>query len=403
MKYPNLISKMLCVTLIAILSCSKESEKLFETKEIRNSGVLARNLKEGYDFNDSKITPIWEGAIYLQRFVETPYVFEGKLPRPTAKKGDKTIQGREKLLISTQGSEFKMFIVRYLPSPSFKGDINKINSQNFKEQKFDGVITIKRVGEEDFETWKVRNGKVVKQTFVTNSRNSKNKRSNNGFICEQWAQDTHWFQKISGEWVYTHTTTEYGQDCEQVGDGDGGGDFNCGANPGHPLCDGSSGGSGGRSFNDYMNDPTYADFYNKLNEAEKAWFKLHPERIPAAHLNKKEAEFRAENKYYEGNGDNTNANAYKHALYSGLNTKSWGASAARELGIAHEATPSSENMRFMDLYNNDMGIAKALGSNGDNDQLSNDILNAIANGEGRRLEGGVTNGSVIPTDGTGRR
>lgn len=414
---------MLYVALFATLSCNRESDQLFESKETHKPDAVARYSKGGYDFENSKITPLWEGAIYLKNFIEVPYLFDGKLPRPQAQKGGIKNQGRERLLISTQGAEFKMYIVRYIPSSSFKGDINKINSQNFKEQKFDGVVTLKKVGEEGFETFKVRNGKIVKQTKVTKSNSKKNGRTSSSYyVCELWAQNTHYYQRLeNGELIYMYTETEYGQDCfyfddgngdgpgEGPGDGSGVDPFDCSTSPNHPLCGGSGGGGdfggGNPPFNDYMNDPTYASFIEQLNAAERAWFLKHPERIPAAVANKWTAEVSRDNKYRSDiSPDNNNANAFKHALWSALNAWAWGANAARELGDLHELSNSTPNQRTMDLHNNNLGIDMARGiNNGDGQQLTENILHAIANGQGLRLTGSDANGDLIPTNGTERR
>jgi len=267
MNYKNLLTVILYVALFIPLSCNRESEQLLESKETSNPNAVARQSKKGYDFENSKIVPLWEGIVYLKNSIEVPYTLDGKLPRPQASKGGIKNQGREKLLISNKGADFKMYIVRYISSSSFKGDINKINSENFEEQKFDGVLTIREVGEEDFETFKLRNGKIIKQTKVTKSNSKKNGRVNSSYVCVQWAQDTHWYQRLgNGELVYMYTETEYGQDCYEDGE-DGGGEGNpldCNANPNHPLCGGSGENPlGGGGVVPTLPDP--ADLYIPLN------------------------------------------------------------------------------------------------------------------------------------------
>lgn len=235
MNYKKLLPIMLYTALLATPSCNREPDQLFESKETRNPNAAARQSKGGYDFENSKIVPLWEGTVYLKNSIEVPYMLDGKLPRPQAKKGGIKNQGREKLLISTKGAEFKIYIVRYIPFSSFKGDINKINSENFREQKFDGVVTIREMGEEGFETFKLKNGEITTQTKVTKSNSKKNGRVNSNFVCVEWEQDTHWYQRLgNGELIYMYTETEYGQDCYEAG----GEPFDCSTDPNHPLCNG---------------------------------------------------------------------------------------------------------------------------------------------------------------------
>lgn len=174
---------------------------------------------------------------------------------------------------------------------------------------------------------------------------------------------------------------------------------NGGGSYGYP----GGGSGGGVTYEQLSQDPQFAAFIETLTAAEILWFITNPLKMASAKENKLKAETYVTQKYVDGNGDNHNANAFKHAIWSGLNRRSWGPEAAYELGLAHETDDGgSYNQHTMDLWNNALGIRLALDAPSEAG-LIGAILGAIANGEGKRLENGEINGAVIPTDGTGRQ
>lgn len=191
-------------------------------------------------------------------------------------------------------------------------------------------------------------------------------------------------------WTLTETTTGYGN-CD---DGDNGG-------PGDGT--GGGGGSAPSLYDQYAQDPQYAAFLASIPPAVVAWFLQYPWRVPAAHANKMSAEALADY-FYCGRGqiDNSNANAFKHALWSGLNTYSWDANSARELGEAYEQSPGTANQHEMDLYNNQLGIMQAEFTTFYDSVMpfAELIANEIRIGSGYRLTD-IYNGSsaIIKTDG----
>ncbi len=405
------ISKLLAsLILLFILSCSQELDDLTKEQTLF-SPAKVKSGNEKFDFENYGIIPLWENAVRLKNFVEVPYTLNSKLPRPKVGKDIFKNQGRERLLITTSGAKFEVFIIKYLPSSSFKGEIKKINSENVLSTNFDGNVSLQKVGEPNIRIWNIKNGKISKRSNISKVSDKRNARTSSTYVCEQWSQDTDWFQMINGEWIYTNTTTEYGETCSWVDDNSGGNNdpLDCIMFPNDPLCT-NSGGNTSPTFNDYLNDATYADFLDFLTQAEKDWFILHPDRIPSAFVNTRTTEAMVNAKYSNFIDDNTNANAFKHAYWLALNTFSWGASAARELGIIHEYGPGSSNQHTMDLHNNELGITIAL-----NNPLYlafpysiyEDILTAIGNGQGLRLNPNEpqlgNNASLVPTNGDGRR
>lgn len=148
------------------------------------------------------------------------------------------------------------------------------------------------------------------------------------------------------------------------------------------------------------------DYYLGLNKQEQAFFKKHWDLLPGAFAAKTEAELQILVYFINGNSnDGNNANAFKHALWSALNTSIMGPQLAEELGIAHESEGPFNTNQTMDLFNNSFGINTCLNrpNGSDGIWLTNQILQSVANGELLRRSTGDVNSPLIPTDGTGRR
>ena len=266
MNYKQVSRILLCICLLTVLSCDKSVDDLAQKDDISTKSS-ARTSKEPFDFKNNKHIPVWEEAVYLKDFIEVPYRIDGKRPIPKSEKGSFKNQGRERLLITNKGAEFNVSIVRYIPSPSYKGNIGKINIENFAESKFDGTITLQTIGESSFQTWKIQNGKIVKRSNVGKINTKKNGR----YVVTHWSQDTDWYQWSGSEWVYLYTTTEFGQDQSWDDDDNlnGNGVFDCSLHPNDPGCGGGSGGSA-PTYDNYMNDPTFAAFLIDLNADRKS-------------------------------------------------------------------------------------------------------------------------------------
>lgn len=140
----------------------------------------------------------------------------------------------------------------------------------------------------------------------------------------------------------------------------------------------------------------FLQWLGRLNAREAAWVKANPTKAPAAWSNQKTATQTAQSMFMcEKNGtlyadvDGTNQNAFKHAYWNALNTLSFGSSEAKIIGDNHESEDMTSLNAQMDLWNNDLGrkVAETCGCSGS--QLRLQVLLAIQQGLGRRIQKGV--------------
>lgn len=235
MSFIQLIRAFLFIFLVTILSCNKGNEELSKPEVIpaptaRSESNLVRRQKT--DIGKDNVVPIWKDAIYFDNFVEVPFELEGKVPRPKSPETG-VGQGRERLIIQRRSKESTMYVVTYVPAKKYKGNINAVNSRNFKIIKFDGTITLRKIGTNTFSVLQIKNGNIVRRSKF---KRDVSPRSANARECVSWEQDTDWYSCSGGECTYMYTTTETGQDCDGGGDngnGDGGsgGYGDCGSDP----------------------------------------------------------------------------------------------------------------------------------------------------------------------------
>lgn len=107
--------------------------------------------------------------------------------------------------------------------------------------------------------------------------------------------------------------------------------------------------------------------YDHLNECEKALVKIYPTQALKIKTNRDKAHQKTIalfGSYANGNGHNDCADAFRHAYFNALNTRSVGATITQKFGDAHECdTPESEQKeKEMDLFNNTVGRQVALDS-----------------------------------------
>ncbi|AXE20627.1 hypothetical protein DR864_24255 [Runella rosea] len=182
---------------------------------------------------------------------------------------------------------------------------------------------------------------------------------------------------------------------------------------------GGSYGGGGDSYGDfggnnstldsYLQDSRARAFYNSLPDGEKLFYFKHPYLILGVALNRLTA-YELVNQHYGVNGqaNQNNGNAYFHAIWSYLNTRTYGIEDAMAIGDVHERfDPSNANPLYsaMDKHNNMLGIQLWVSFiNSNYNWWSSDffgfntVLQAITNGQGRRVSGDCC---LIPTDGSG--
>lgn len=151
----------------------------------------------------------------------------------------------------------------------------------------------------------------------------------------------------------------------------------------------------------------FLQWIGRLNDKETAWVKANPTKAPAAWWNQTSAENFSKAKYMcEKDGqtyldiDGTNQNAFKHAYWNALNTRSFDSSEAKIIGDNHESQDMNSLDAKMDLWNNDLGrkVAETCGCSGS--ALRQKVLEAIYNKQGKRLSigtSGVKKESLIQT------
>lgn len=103
-------------------------------------------------------------------------------------------------------------------------------------------------------------------------------------------------------------------------------------------------------FNNFM-----ADFYGQMTEAEKLIFdRLTADQQYLYYINAYTAISKAAQKHDGAN--NGKEDAYRHGLFSALNTQDFGFDLAKQLGDAHEQDPNQWSLaKEMDLWNNYVG------------------------------------------------
>lgn len=213
-----------------------------------------------YDFSKYKITPLWDLAVVAKnkKSVEVPYTINGKLLMPSV---SKTLKGRQRLLLTLNGSKVSVLIMQYIPYAKFAGNTKEIYAENFKSKKFTGKITLQKIDSEEKTVWVLDLGKVSKK-LISRKTAKKNLRPTE-WVCTYWEQETDWYQWNSGteEWYYTNTTIEYGEDCEYVDDTPPYDPYDCNNNSSWPWCDNGNGGGGGdfgSTTSDWGSDFTYS-------------------------------------------------------------------------------------------------------------------------------------------------
>ncbi|WP_333659504.1 DUF6973 domain-containing protein [Flavobacterium sp.] len=163
------------------------------------------------------------------------------------------------------------------------------------------------------------------------------------------------------------------------------------------------------SLESYLQDGRARSFYNSIPDGEKLFYFKHPYLIIGVAINRLKA-YELVNQHYGVNGqaNQDNGNAYFHAIWSYLNTRSYGVEDAMAIGDVHErfdVSNSNPLYSAMDRHNNILGIqlyATFINSNSNwwsSDFFGyNTVLQAITTGQGRRVSEGCC---LIPTDGAG--
>lgn len=343
----------------------------------------------------------------------------------------------EMLYIYNEKGKYDYYVVELLPDEEYLKKIEKKKVKLFNKREYSGYFFIKDWNDAPKEGWYMKNGKVVRQLSPTTIKK-------NGRLmgCD-------WFTRF-----------HFSFGCVTGGGGNGGGDViifgtsfviqgnDPSAGPSLaftlPLPEGHACAYNQWQFTEadvfidcnfdggvpdpmedfpfipYLNGPGNAGSYVvwgtvafveylelgfALNIQERNFYASMSWLVPQA-MNNRFAAKDAIDYFYCVDADYFNGNAFKHAYWSALNTWAFGADVARTMGQLHEVGSSNLN-REMDLHNNELGISIALmldPSVGE-DVLKQEILNSIAQGNGKRtsLYGDNTHFAfTFDTDATGR-
>ena len=197
----------------------------------------------------------------------------GKLLLPNSGEGLKNL-GRSRLLITKYGSEFSAVVISYVPSQEFKGNIKNINAQNFKSQRFDGKITLQKVGNNVLHIWQVSKGDVVENKTARKSVNGSSQRTNGTWF----EQRIDWFQftNAGSEPVFLGSTWTTWYEEDNISDVGVGSPYDCYGSWAGPWCgDAGVGGVGAvvnGSSSGGSSEPIYFDPSYVVNLGDKPIF-----------------------------------------------------------------------------------------------------------------------------------
>jgi hypothetical protein len=340
----------------------------------------------------------------------------------------------EMLYIYNDKGKYDYYVVELLPDEEYLKKLEKKSDKVklFNKRQYSGYFFVKDWNDAPKEGWYMKNGKVVRQLSVAES-----KKNGKQMACEWWTRLHFSIACVTagsggGEIVAYGTSIMIPGNEPDAGmaiagilskpDG-----YNCANDEWQCIAtdvfiDCSFDGSISDPIEDFpfllipegptVGAPIYGtlqllailELNFNLNNAERIFYSEFPWVIPQAMINRANATDVAVEKYCTDH-DDFNGNAFKHAYWSALNTWSFGSTVARTMGLLHE----SENFgsyisREMDLYNNELGItiASQLPWWEGEEVLKASILNAIQQGQGKRAslvnDGSGHQNFLIPTD-----
>ena len=89
-----------------------------------------------------RMEPQWNEAIAVGNVVEIPIKIDGDFNVPSLN-NDLTHLGKQRLVIYDKGIKGKIaYVLDYMPSKTFSGDIEKVDATNFRTKRFDGIIAV---------------------------------------------------------------------------------------------------------------------------------------------------------------------------------------------------------------------------------------------------------------------
>ncbi len=172
MKKIKLLFISLFVLGVTMFSCKVvDVEDVNLTTNEKDSKALNRarisyeeRLKNDPTLKKFNIKPMWNSnsVVTSKNTIELPFTIDDKFRLPFIE-GNKDIVGRERLVFIEKGSKFIPYIVRYMPTKLFKGDIKKISTVNAKKNNFDGIISVRTLDKTGVTILHFANGKMYKK------------------------------------------------------------------------------------------------------------------------------------------------------------------------------------------------------------------------------------------------
>lgn len=176
-----LLAFMLLV--LGFFACREDlQEGLIKTSDVALSAEIqaAKSWFDNYQKQSSlpesskfkKMTPVWSKAITVHNAVEVPFTIDGKFYLPSLDQTKKHM-GRRKLVIYDNGSRGRAgYVVDYMPAETFTGKIKDINSINFRQLKFTGMVDLYNLNHVNLGRFMYKKGKFVQRYYEDTSSSS---------------------------------------------------------------------------------------------------------------------------------------------------------------------------------------------------------------------------------------
>lgn len=385
------------IFIILSFSCENDLPQPIAIADFENIDVqLAKDwIKQNYEITaKGNLTTRWDKALNFGNSIEIPYAFNGKVGLPNATPGFERL-GRQRLVITPNGTSFLLTQIQFIPSDEFVGDMKRVNSRNFKAEKFDGIITIQKFGADEIKILQLEQG-IIKSISKAEKKTESNQKVN----CTIYEECTLWFIFINGEYAYSDETCDDYCSYEETTYPDGSYDgLQDGENPFPWPYEGDIGyaysGVPGdtpqlQAFEqDYKGQMTSSELeiYDNMNRFQQVKYLL----------NAQNALTTAQNLFPNSSQHNDKADAFRHAYFSLLNVIDLGIVLAENLGTAHENWPENPiEEKFMDLYNNEQGReAYQDWYNAGGNVSTTDIIQGLVDSGELVI---IKNGSIVPSN-----
>lgn len=233
----RIVFGLCCFILMSILTfCSKENQDTV----ILNGKV--KSAKTWFDINFNEINnsalrpyhdlkPIWEKAKILGENLEFPFMIgNGRMLIPR-NEAHTLAKGRTRLIMKKIASDFILYIVIFIPSQNYNGDLKDLSGFNFKEKNYTGKMVVQQINSSQAEIFEIEKGRIIKviQSDISLTENGEREKLHCDACTELcYYHDTWVYSQQTGETTFEHDVLICWCDC-------------WGVPPGTPPCSGYSG------------------------------------------------------------------------------------------------------------------------------------------------------------------